>query len=229
MRTLALILGVLLSFGIAQGQMDLEKAVMGSWNGIVYTRAGAYERTLVIKSVQGQDGKWVVEGAIGRAGAWAPFQGTMETVTGEAVLKLMAGKYPSELTVKDGRRLEGWMLNPENNYKWSAKFERIEKLTDLKPLVGKWSAEIHWGDVGVSSIELSIKGDGTYSRVTRVRERRSDRRSTDEVTGTLELVDGTVRWGNSKGETGTYTLRNDKGKQILREARDGTDPIEFDQ
>jgi hypothetical protein len=99
-----------------------------------------------------------------------------------------------------------------------------EKLTDLQPLVGHWAAETKAQSAMTISTELTINEDGTFSRVSYIRvQSRFSQNSTDSVTGTLRLVDGTVHWRNSKGETGTYTLYvNDKGKQTLKWARDGS-------
>jgi len=126
-RTLGAMLGVLFLFSTAHAQMDFEKTLVGNWKGTFYTRAGAFDRIIAIKSVREQEGKWVIEGGIGPAGTLTPFQGTIETTKGDAVLKFMAGKYPTELTVqKDGKHLEGWATNPENSYNFSAKFEKVD-------------------------------------------------------------------------------------------------------
>jgi hypothetical protein len=126
-KVLALALGTLLLFGTANAQADLQRTLVGNWKGTFYTRAGAAERIIVVKSVLEQNGAWVVDGAIGPAGSLIPFQGTVETIKGEHVLKFMAGKYPTELTIKkDGKHLEGWATNPENAYNFSAKFEKAE-------------------------------------------------------------------------------------------------------
>ena len=90
-----------------------------------------------------------------------------------------------------------------------------EKLADLKPLVGKWGSE---GSGNVVSIEMTINEDGTYSRVSNLRAKgRSRVAATDSATGTLELVDGTVHFKNSKGVTGTVELYVDAtGKRTLK-------------
>jgi hypothetical protein len=63
-----MLLGIFL--GGASAQVDLGKALVGTWEGELTFRTSTADtnRTLVIKSVAQQDGKWVGDGLYGTTG-----------------------------------------------------------------------------------------------------------------------------------------------------------------
>ena len=96
-----------------------------------------------------------------------------------------------------------------------------EQLADLKPLVGKWRGQFT-GERGTVQADLIIQEDGSYTAILYGRP---------VVTGggTLQLVDGTVRFKNAQGNTGTFTLYVDaKGKRVLKTVRDDGAVAEYE-
>ena len=70
MRFLSSVVLALLVVAASEAQTDLEKALVGKWQGDVQLGGvrGDPNRTLVIRSVSEKDGKWVAEGRYGVTG-----------------------------------------------------------------------------------------------------------------------------------------------------------------
>ena len=61
------VVSVIHVLGVASAQTDLEKALIGKWEGDVQV-AREQGRTLIIRSVSQQEGKWTAEGRYGITG-----------------------------------------------------------------------------------------------------------------------------------------------------------------
>ena len=77
--------------GVAVAQTDLEKALIGKWEGDVQV-AREQGRTLIIRSVSQQDGKWIAEGRYGITGkGMGPVKIDVDTSGGRPSLRFTTG------------------------------------------------------------------------------------------------------------------------------------------
>jgi hypothetical protein len=98
-----------------------------------------------------------------------------------------------------------------------------EKLSDLKPLVGKWRGVVS-GDRGTQfPTEMTINNDGSYFGTV-------SSQPPITVMGNLQIVDGKARYKGATGATGTFSLHRDaSGKTTLKTVRDdGTRAAEYE-
>jgi hypothetical protein len=97
-----------------------------------------------------------------------------------------------------------------------------EKLADIKPLVGKWRGHATFRQ-GTVATDLAILEDGSYTGVLYIKP-------SVPLAGTIQVVDGTARYKNSEGKTGTFALYVDaNGKRILKGTRDdGSNTTEYE-
>ena len=83
-------------------------------------------------------------------------------------------------------------------------------ISDSKDIAGKWYGTVVARGYSVA-ITLIFKEDGTYEVISRY---------TGVTGGTIKVSDGKAHFKNNRGETGTFTLYEDKTGPILRSERD---------
>ena len=86
--------------------------------------------------------------------------------------------------------------------------------------MGKWRGHATFQQ-GTVAIDLTILESGSYTGVLYIKP-------SVPLAGTIQVVDGTARYRNSEGKTGTFSLYVDaKGKRALKGTRDdGSNTIE---
>ncbi len=84
-------------------------------------------------------------------------------------------------------------------------------ISDVKSLAGKWEGYTT-NQRGTFPLTLTIKEGGSYSAFVPA--------ANTTVTGTMQVIDGKVRFRTADGATGTTTLHEGGGKRILRSVRD---------
>ena len=88
-----------------------------------------------------------------------------------------------------------------------------EQVTDLKLLAGNYVGSGS-GPRGRAPFDLSVREDGSYTVTVQGEGRRT-------FTGQLQLIDGKIRFRNSDGATGTWTVSESKGgKRVIKTVRD---------
>jgi len=113
-RIIAAFLIVLTSIGVLDAQGDLAKVLVGKWEGQLdvsgLTGVGfPPERTLIIESVRGESGEWVVEGKYGVTGRRLfPVNVGVETVGSEIILRFVTAENARvKLTLLKEKYLDG--------------------------------------------------------------------------------------------------------------------------
>ena len=113
-RIIAAFLIVLTSIGVLDAQGDLAKVLVGKWEGQLdvsgLTGVGfPPERTLIIESVRGESGEWVVEAKFGVTGRrLVPVNVGVETVGSEIILRFVtADNSRVKLTLLKEKYLDG--------------------------------------------------------------------------------------------------------------------------
>ena len=113
-RIIAAFLIVLTSIGVLDAQRDLAKALVGKWEGQLdvsgLTGVGfPPERTLIIESVRGESGEWVVEAKFGVTGRrLVPVNVGVETVGSEIILRFVTAENARvKLTLLKEKYLDG--------------------------------------------------------------------------------------------------------------------------
>jgi hypothetical protein len=130
---LVLVMPLLVVPNPSGAQMDLAAVLVGKWEGQADLKRDSPPRTLIIKSVQQRDGRWVAQGRFGDPEKRLhPVEIAIETSNHEVVLKFTEpGRTarPVELTLfKDGKHLIGSLWRHAGRVRGETDPLRLEKV-----------------------------------------------------------------------------------------------------